>query len=83
MWLLLFFSKSKRELFSLIISHIVNIFIAILTTTFGIKSLLNRDIIGGCILLAIGLLVGGITVYLIQKSIRNMIKEKVKTNLNS
>ncbi|MBP1046477.1 hypothetical protein I6N96_09285 [Enterococcus sp. BWM-S5] len=80
MWLLLFFSKSKRELISLIISNVVNIFISILTIVFGVKGLLKGETMGGLILLAIGLLVGSITVYLIQKSIRTMSREQSKTN---
>ena len=80
MWLLLFFSKSKRELISLIISNVVNIFISILTIVFGVKGLLKGKTMDGLILLAIGLLVGSITVYLIQKSIRTMSREQSKTN---
>lgn len=76
MWLLLFFSKSKRELISLIISHTVNILISILFIVFGTKGLLEGQITSSFIFLAVGLFVGGITIYLIQKSIRNMISEK-------
>ena len=77
MWLLLFFSKSKRELISLIISHAVNILISILFIIFGIKGLLKGQITSSCIFLAVGLFVSGITIYLIQKSIRSIFAEKM------
>lgn len=76
MWLLLFFSESKRELFSLLLSHVVNSFIAVLSIIFGIQSLLKGEMASGLVLGGIGLIVGGITIYLIQKSIRNLIHEK-------
>jgi small-conductance mechanosensitive channel len=78
MWLLLFFSKSKRELISLIISNIVNISISILTIIFGIQGLLKGELAGSFVLLGIGLLVGGVTIFLIQKSIKTMITKNIK-----
>ncbi|EAC3367815.1 hypothetical protein AF435_14525 [Listeria monocytogenes] len=80
MWLLLFFSESKRELFSLLLSHAVNSFIAVLSIIFGIQSLLKGEMASGLVLGGIGLIVGGITIYLIQKSIRNLIHEKKSKN---